>query len=192
MSKASNSLVAAAAVLVLQGCAHTLTADYGQYLQNNAGRMTFDRANVATQYTMTPSTRAHRYEFRSVAAGAANTWVVEFGQVIDGTMQSPDVRAALGAMNPVGESEGNQGGTIVFHLRRYAFENFQANVDLSIAVKRDGKEVFQKNYLAQGLSTSGRTIAGGAFAIKSAVQTSTKSAVDQILTRFFQDVQGLK
>ena len=104
MNMTRRLVVTTVAVFVMQGCAHTLTDDYGQYLQNTAGAAPLPRANVASQYYLTPATRAHRYEFRSAAAGVANKWIVEFGKVLDSTMQSPDVVNAFGQMTPVTES----------------------------------------------------------------------------------------
>jgi hypothetical protein len=35
---------------------------------------------------MTPNTENHRYEFRSAMVGYANLWIIEFGKILDETL----------------------------------------------------------------------------------------------------------
>jgi hypothetical protein len=188
-----RTLFAAAAVVVLAtGCAisRPTSDDYAQYLANNQGAAKLPTAKVANQYFLTPATQAHHYEFRSAMAGYANVWAVDFGKVLDATMASPDVVAALGQLKKASDDKAAGGNTIVFNLQSYTFQDHGAHVELAIAVRNGSGEVFSKTYKADGDTQGGKMFWGGAFGMKNAVQQSTKLAIDKILTNFITDLNS--
>ena len=164
--------------------------DYDTYLGNNIRTSNLPNARIADSYYLPPATQAHRYEFKSVMGGYANTWVVEFGKVLDATMRSSDVVAALGNLNKAGNDKSGSGNTLVFELQRYSFEDHGAQIELAISIRNAKGEVFRKVYAADGHTQGGKMFWGGAFAMKNAVQQSTKLAMDHILTRFIRDAGG--
>lgn len=161
--------------------------DYDTYLGNNVKTGNLPSAKIADKYYLPPATQAHHYEFKSVMGGYANTWVVEFGKVLDATMRSSDVVAALGNVSKAGNDKSGSGNTLVFELQRYSFEEHGAHIELAISIRNQKGEVFRKVYSADGRTQGGKMFWGGAFAMKNAVQQSTKLAMDDILTRFIRD-----
>ena len=188
----SRLFIAAALLATTTACTVTrpVTDDYSQYLGNNKGASSLPHAKVAEQYYLTPATQAHRYEFRSAMAGQANLWVVEFGKVLDATMQSADVVDALGAMSKAGSEQAAKGNTLVFNLQNYTFADHGAHVELEIGVRNAQGEVFRKSYRADGSTQGGKMFWAGAFGMKNAVQQSTKAAVDNIMGQFIRDLNA--
>lgn len=102
-------LAVLAVLMALSGCSirHQVVKDYPQYLINGQGESKLPATNTASHYEITPSTAAHHYEFRSAMAGYANVWVVEFGKVLEATLQSQDVQKAFDGLV---EGKGNGAG----------------------------------------------------------------------------------
>jgi hypothetical protein len=180
-----------AAALAMCGCSikHDVVKDYPQYLVNNQGESHLPTTTAASAYTVTPTTQAHHYEFRSGMAGYANVWVVEFGRLLDDTMQSHDVQAAFGKLLKVQDSDAD-GGLLIFDLQNYTYVELGAHVTLKVTYRRDGRDVFSKVYKADGTTQGGKMFWGGAFAMKNAVQQSTKLALDQILVQLIDDLNA--
>ncbi|AGG88914.1 MULTISPECIES: hypothetical protein [Rhodanobacter] len=178
-----------AAALLLSGCSirHDVAKDYSQYLINNQGASQLPSTKAASEYTISPATVANHYEFRSAMAGYANVWVVQFGQVLDDTLQSHDVQAAFGKL---AKSEGGTAndGLLVFDLQSYTYVELGAHVSLKVTYRRGNQDVFSKVYQADGTTQGGKMFWGGAFAMKNAVQQSTKLAVDNILRQLIADL----
>lgn len=86
-----------ALVLMSAGCAHVVTDDYDRYLVNNKGTA-FPTAKYKAEYSIDKTTLEHEYKFGSAMAGAANTWIVKFGDLLEKTMQSEDVQKAFGGI----------------------------------------------------------------------------------------------
>lgn len=176
-----KTLLAVAAVLLLCSCAirHDVAKDYPQYLINNQGSAQLPSTSAASEYTISPATAASHYEFRSAMAGYANVWVVQFGEILDDTLQSHDVQAAFGKLTKSGGD--TSGGVLIFDLQSYTYVELGAHVSLKVTYRRGNQDVFSKVYQADGTTQGGKMFWGGAFAMKNAVQQSTKLAVDNIL-----------
>ena len=174
--------------LTLSACSiiHTPHSDYCQYLKNNEGKIEKAQVAQSTSYVIDTATQNHRYEFRSVMTGAANLWVVEFGKILDTTLESKDYRNAFKSLAKAGPTTDSE-LLINFHLNDYKFEGFQAKVNLSVKADYQNKTIVDKTYEADGISQGGKMFWGGVFAMKNAIQQSTKSAVDEILLRFIVD-----
>ena len=184
-------LVALLGVVVLaSGCSikHPIAADYGRYLTNNEGQSSLPRTSLQAEYQIDSATANHHYEFRAASAGAAHVWIVEFGKILKEHLDSRDVQASFGSLTP---SVGSMGGNLItFTLNRYEFKDFQAYVTMAAALSQDGREVFRNTYNVTGKSQGGKVFMGGAFAMKNAVQQSTKMAIDDILTQFIGEIKG--
>ena len=63
-------------------------------------------------------------------AGYANVWVVQFGEILDSTLQSHDVQAAFGKLT---KSDGGatSDGVLIFDLQSYTYVELGAHVSLS-------------------------------------------------------------
>jgi len=179
------------AAALLSGCSikHDVVKDYPQYLAGNQGEARLPSTRAASTWAMTPATQAHRYEFRSAMAGAANVWVVEFGKMLDDTLRSADVQNAFGSLVRADGAAGT-GGKLVFDLQSYTYAELGAHVVLKVGYERDGTEVFNKVYMADGTTQGGKMFWGGAFAMKNAVQQSSKLALDTILRQLIDDLNA--
>lgn len=174
--------------LASTGCAihHDIQQDYPQYLAGKHTNAPLPSTPLEAGYALTPKTEQHRYEFRAASVGYANIWVVEFGKMLDQTLQSGDVQAAFGKLEK--RSDGKAGSNLVFDLRDYSFRDHGAHIELQISVSRDGTERFVKTYRAAGKTQGAKMIFGGAFAMRDATQQSTKWALDDILRQFISDL----
>jgi PBP1b-binding outer membrane lipoprotein LpoB len=181
----------AVAALVLSGCSikHDVVKDYPQYLVNNQSESHLPTTSTASSYLVTPATQAHHYEFRSAMAGYANVWVVEFGRMLDDTLQSHDVQAAFGKLAKVEDGSGTD-GLLTFDLQNYTYAELGAHVSLKVTYRAAGKDVFEKIYQADGATQGGKMFWGGAFAMKNAVQQSSKLAIDSILRQLINDLNA--
>lgn len=183
------------AVLVLAaglcGCStnHAVKDDYPKYLQNNVGASKLPGTPLEARYEMTPATAAHKYEFRSVMAGYGNNWIVEFGEMLDATLQSTDVQGAFRKLEKRGPSDPP--ALLVFELVSYAFTDFGAHVELKVTVQRAGAAPLVKTYKRSGVTQGGKMFWAGVFGMKNAIQQSTKDAVDKILAALIADLIAL-
>lgn len=184
-------LLASLAVLA-SGCTirHAVEKDYPQYLANNTGAAKLPKTSNATLYFMAPKTASYSYEFRAVVTGAANLWVVEIGKMLDDTLQSADVQTAFGSLTKTTLANGAQGGTLVFDLQGYTFEQFGAHITLKVGLVRAGKATIEKIYNQAGKTQGGKMFWAGAFGQKNAVQQSTKLALDEILRQLINDLNS--
>lgn len=175
---------------LLTGCSfnHPVAEDYGTYLANNQGQSNLPRASAPAEYQTAASTQAHRYEFRSATVGYAHLWIVEFGQMLDATLQSSDVQQAFGSLQA---GSAPSAPLLTFELQDYRFEDFRAYVTLKISVAAGGQALFSKAYQVEGQSQGGKMFWGGPFAMKNAIQQSTKLALDEILRDFIADYNRL-
>lgn len=184
-------LALVATTLLLCGCSirHDVAKDYSQYLINNQGTSQLAPTTAAAEYTVSPTTAANHYEFRSVMAGYANVWVVQFGKMLEDTLQSHDVQAAFGKLT---KSDGGttSDGVLVFDLQSYTYAELGAHVSLKVTYRRDNHDVFSKVYQSDGTTQGGKMFWGGAFAMKNAVQQSTKLAIDNILRQLIVDLNA--
>ena len=177
------------ALALASGCTirHYVAEDYPQYLINNQGESHLPSA-APSSYAIAPGTRSHSYEFRSGAAGYANLWVVQFGQMLDSSLQSRDVQAAFGRLTA--GAEDPRSGLLVFDLQGYEFSDMGAHVALRVTRRLGGATVFTKVYVSSGSTQGGKVFWGGVFAMKNAVQQSTKQAIDDILRQLIADLNA--
>lgn len=182
-------LLALAAAFLLCGCSirHDVTKDYPQYLINNQGASQLPSTAAASEYMISPATAANHYEFRSAMAGYANVWVVQFGKMLDDTLQSHDVQTAFGKLMKY-DGGATSDGMLIFDLQSYTYVELGAHVSLKVTYRRGGQDLFSKVYQADGTTQGGKMFWGGAFAMKNAVQQSSKLAIDNILRQLIADL----
>lgn len=180
-------------VLSTSACSirHVIEQDYPQYLVNNTGAANLPNTDKASEYFLTSNTQSHSYEFRAVATGYANLWIVEFGKMLDDSLQSADVQNAFGALQKVSDVSDDSRGLLIFDLQSYTFEDFGAHISLKISLSRLGQVVFSKTYKQDGKTQGGKMFWAGAFGQKNAVQQSTKLALDEILRQLISDLNTM-
>jgi hypothetical protein len=173
------------------GCSihHVISEDYPQYLSNNQGTFQLPKTDYMAEYVLTPETANHHYEFRAATVGYAHVWVVDFGRMLESTLESTDVKAAFKKLSK--SSGDNMSGDMVirFDLVDYKFEGFEARVNLRISSAKNGSVIFDKSYFETGLSQGGKMFWAGPFGMKNAIQQSTKTAIDKILSQSLQDMR---
>ncbi len=182
-------MVLGALISLLAGCSTYRYAakDYDRYLANNSGNAKFQKTTVEADYLLTRETIAHRYTFRSFNVGYENVWVVEFGKMLESSLQSQDVQESFWRLTKYADS-GTKGYLIVFDLKKYELVDYEARVTIHISVSANGKRTFDKDYRAVGRAQGGKILIGGVLAVKNAIQESTKKAIDELMSEFINDV----
>ena len=186
-------LVAVIAVaLFFSGCSirHVVSDDYQQYLINNKGGFQLPQTNYDAEYVLTPNTVSHNYEFRAATTGYANLWVVNFGEILEKTLQSEEVQRAFKRLLKAKDGVGSGAMTIRYNLEDYRFAGFEARVTLRISVLREGSVIFDKIYFEKGISQGGKMFWAGVFGMKNAIHQSTKNAIDKILAKSLYDIMA--
>jgi len=175
------------------GCSidHNVADDYRQYLANNKGNSNLLKTDFEADYSLTDFTDKHHYEFRSATVGYANLWIVDFGKILDETLQSPDIQVSFGRLSLARDDLENIKKLVLFDLQSYEFSDFGAHVSLRIALFESGNKVFNKVYRADGKTQGSKMFFAGVFGMKNAIQQSTKLAIDQIFRDFIEDVNLL-
>ncbi|HWR72615.1 MAG TPA: hypothetical protein VN604_05570, partial [Nitrospirota bacterium] len=93
-------IVAGVLFSVLAGCSikHYIASDYGVYLSKNEGTAKLEKTAVNSEYLLTQNTAEHQYKFRSATVGYVHVWVVEFGKMLESSLQSKDVQESFGRL----------------------------------------------------------------------------------------------
>lgn len=177
------ALAAVAGTILMSGCTTMVANDYPAYLSKSAGSVDVQGINSVAHYSITDATMNHQYEVRSFAAGIANAWVVELGKMLDLTLQSQEY-------SPRFSKQSNQGLDVAFDLSSYEFKNFQTYLTMNVKVTQSGKEIISKAYTTVGKNQTSKVLLGGGFAMKNAVQQSTKLALDDVLKQLLNDLKA--
>jgi hypothetical protein len=174
------------------GCSikHMVSDDYPQYLVNNQDLSKFPKTQYMAEYLLTQNTINHHYEFRAAMTGYAHLWIVEFGKMMETTLESADMQAAFKRLTKA-VGDGTSSAMIMkYDLIDYQFEGFEARVKLRVSVAKTGVTIFDKTYFEKGLSQGGKMFWAGAFGMKNAIQQSTKSAIDKVLIQSLNDMNS--
>jgi len=179
-------------ISMFSGCSikHVVSNDYQKYLKNNEGSYKFPKTTCKAQYILTQNTIDHNYKFRSAMVGSAHVWVVKFGEMLEKTLESKDVKDAFTKLSKVTSKVGKDTIVIKYDLIDYKFKGFEARVKLKISVLKNDSIVFEKEYYEKGISQGGKMFFAGSFGMKNAIQQSTKSAIDKIFNKFLLDINS--
>ena len=61
-----------------------------------------------------------------------------------------------------------------------------------MTLRRNGTDVFEKTYMVDGETQGAKMFWGGVFAMKNAVQSSTKVALDEIFRQLILDLNNFE
>lgn len=181
--------VAGVLFAALSGCSikHYIANDYGVYLGKNEGSGQLEKTAVKSEYLLTPNTVDHQHKFRSATVGAAHVWIVEFGKMLESSLQSKEVQQSFGQLTK-SDGKSASGNLVTFDLNKYEFKDFGAHVVLAVSVTTNGKKVLDKTYESDGKKQGAKMFWGGVFAMKNSIQQSTKIAIDDILGQLIRDI----
>ena len=177
-------------MLAISACTTYIDEDYSQYLANNQGGVTYVAVGERAKYYIDGATKAHSLQVRSFTTDIANSWIVRFGKMLETTLRHGDVRLAFDSLSKTTTPDDGDGLVIAFKLINYAFEGFEAHVSVNVTVHENGRQILARTYQATGKSQGGKMHWAGAFGMKNAVQQSTKSAIDTILTNLVTDLKS--
>lgn len=179
-------------VILTSGCSfnHPVARDYQAYIDNDKYPRTLPKSNVESSYVIDQETQNHRYEFRAASVGYAHAWIVEFGKILDLTLNADYVQSAFGKLDRA-SANSTDGYLLAFTLQSYKFENYQAYVTMDVTVNKAGMQIFDKRYSATGVNQAGKMWSAGAFGMKNATLQSTKFAIDDILSEMIDDLNNL-
>lgn len=190
MKKIAKILVVISAIVAAVGCSinHPVAKDYPQFLSKNANANELPKTELDTDYVIDEVTKSHRYEFRAATVGYAHVWIVEFGKILDDTLNAPYVQNSFGRLEKRLTDLDKGDNLIEFTLENYEFKNYRAYVSLKISLLNDKNVIVSKTYSAEGDSKGGQMWGSGPFGMKNATLDSTKSAIDAILKQFINDI----
>lgn len=190
MNKLIKLLFAITMVAVASGCTinHPVANDYSGFLSENGKTGDLPKTSLKTEYAIDPATQNHRYEFRAATVGYAHLWIVEFGKILDETLNAPYVQSSFGKLSKSTSGTDSSGNMVAFTLEKYEFKNYRAYVTMKITLSNNGKEILNKTYSSEGESKGGQMWGSGPFGMKNATLDSTKSAIDKILAEFIADI----
>lgn len=172
------------------GCSVNTSRDYVRYLANNRVTINTNAGNDISCYFLPYTTQNHYYSFTSFMAGYHVTeWEMEIGKVLDATLQRPELRRAFGRLDKTFEPRCKDGNLLVVEIDHFEFSACKAHMGLTFTVKRGDEILMSRRYAASGLKECGKMYWGGGFAMKNAVQQSTKSALDAVLNEFALDYE---
>ena len=178
-------------IALTTGCSinHPVAKGYDQHLVKYGSETTLPKSDMETEYLIGSKTENHNYQFRTAAVGYAHVWIVEFGKILDKTINSNYVQSAFGKLE---KGTGDNGNLVEFELESFEFKNYRAYTALNIKVLNLGREVFNKTYNSEGGSQVGQMWAAGPFGMKNATLKSTKQSIDKILEQFINDINENK
>lgn len=182
-------MVLGALISLFAGCSTYRYAakDYDRYLADSSGNAKLQKTTVEADYLLTKETAGHRYTFRSFAAGYENVWVVEFGKMLESSLQSQDAQESFWRLTKHTGS-GTNGYLIVFDLKKYRFVDYEARATIHLSVRAKGKILFDKDYHTVGKTLAGEKFMGGVLATKNAIQALNKRAIDELMNEFINDI----
>ena len=176
--------------IIFSGCSinHRIADDYEQYLLSNKGNVNLPNTELEADYIIERDSQTHKYEFRAVTVGYGNLWIVEFGKILDKTLQSKDVQEAFGRLTKILETDTNDSNLVTFKLINYEFIDYCAYVTLDISIKNVDDVTRHKTYRGDGKGQASKMWIGGVFLMKDAIRQSTKYAIDSIISDFINDI----
>jgi hypothetical protein len=192
-----KKLIIACAVLfgfLVSGCSinHPVAKDYDAHLEKYGDETSLPNSGFDSEYNIASETQGHRYQFRSATVGYAHVWIVEFGKILDKTLNSEYVQSAFGRLSKISTDSPTGDNLIEFELVNYEFKNYRAYTSLNIEVTNAGQKLLNKTYTSEGVSKGGQMWAAGPFGMKNATLASTKSSIDKILQEFLEDLRANK
>lgn len=175
-------------LVLTTGCSfnHPVAKDYDQFLVEYGADTTLPKSDINAEYQIENQTQNHNYQFRAVTVGYAHVWIVEFGKILDKTINSDYVQTAFGKLSKNTDNV-NSNNLIEFELESFSFEHYRAYTSLKIKVLDSSGEIFNKTYHSEGGSQGGKMWGAGPFGMKNATLQSTKQSIDKILTQFIND-----
>jgi hypothetical protein len=174
------------AVILLVGC-HHIKSDYPGYVAQHPGSPALGHVNAEADWELGNETWAHRTVIRSGLAGFGNKWVVELGEMLAAQLASSETRAAFSELTP--RDHRARAYTLRFALLDYRVSGFAAHVKLRVTVQRGAEWVLDKTYEGEGQPQAGKVAWGGAFAMRRALQATTKQAIDAVLRELLVDLE---
>ena len=178
-------------IALTTGCSinHPVAKDYDQHLVKYGAETTLPQSEMDAEYSIGNKTKDHNYQFRAATVGYAHIWIVEFGKILDKTINSEYVQSAFGRLD---KGEGTNGNLVEFELESFEFKDYRAYTALNIKVVNSGDEIFNKTYRSEGGSQGGQMWGAGPFGMKNATLKSTKQSIDKILEQFINDINSQK
>jgi hypothetical protein len=159
------------AVLLGSGCAHQVAFQDIDYQIDEQLR---DEQVTAV---VSEAERARVVPVRSLMTGAAHSWNAEPGEMLwqVAEVEVPQMFANHRLVEAI--PSGSSDFALTLSVPDYRFEEFRAKLVLHALLRGPGgEELLDETYPAEGASRGGRMFWGGAFAMKSAMRTSSIEA----------------
>jgi len=174
------------ASFLLVSCVHNISNGFDIYLKEHPTNLS--KIDIPVSYSIDPNTKKMIYSFRCFSTGITNKWIIKVGDMLKDYLEirGPQIFKKFVPYN----KDSSISIHIDFAITNYAFKDFRAYVGMKIAVYKNNKLLFSKNYNAIGIREGERIFWGGAYAQRYAVHQSTQSAFDSIMTQFLNDLRN--
>lgn len=190
--KIKKRLITFLFILMITGCSikHPVAIDYDKHLLKYGVETTLPITKIKAKYFINEKTKKHNYQFRAGTVGVGHLWIVEYGKILDKTLNSRYVQSAFGKLDKSESGNETNENLIKFKLEGYRFEDHRAYTELNIKVLENGSEVFNKTYSSEGRSQGGQMRWAKSYGMKNAILKSTKQSTDKIFKEFIDDINN--
>ncbi len=155
------------------------TGCYSVRLQPVTGAGTGEPIQIPAAVAVPSDTIARQHSLHSALAGVANKWTIDVGHAVD-----EYARAYLGQAFPPGNDV-----TVRVDLVDYDVKGMAATTDLRFTVSDASRQLFQRDYRGVGKGRAGLVFLGGAFAMKSAMRSTTDDSLRSCFEQFLADAR---
>ena len=141
---------------------------------------------------MDENLKAKMYSGRAASSGVANRWDVQVGDAVN-KYAIAYLKNGFTSFNEINTLSAQSDHDILIKIVdiNYYMQGQAAHSDLTFVVENmNGKELFNKEYHADGPSGYGRVLLAGAFAQKSAIRQSTDAVMVNIFKSFMDDFRS--
>ena len=174
------------AIGLMEGCTTRVDSDYYQYLENNHSQVVYPHIAAVFGYGFSPKIYQEEDRIYSFMGGIFNFWDINMYAILSETFKSEDFQNIFIKLHR-NDFERNK---IMIDDVAYEFKNCRAYINMRIETILDGKTKIVKEYHAEGRPQRGKMYWGKTFAMKNAIQQSTKTALDSLFLQYFTDLSA--
>ena len=171
-------------ILLSGGCTTRVDYDYHPYLENNHSQVVYPHIAAVFGYGFSPKVYQEEDRIYSVMGGIFNLWDINMHTILSETFKSDDIQNIFIKLYR-NDFEKNK---IIIDDVAYEFKHCRAYINIRIETILNNRKRIVKEYHAQGRPQRGKMYWGKNFAMKNAIQQSTKTAMDDVFLQYFTDL----
>lgn len=173
-------------IVLATGCAHQVAFQDVDYAVDT------DQRSEPLVAVISEEERTRVVPIRSFMTGIAQSWEAEPGEMLAqvAEIELPQMFERF----RIAQAVSTDAGVLHLHLSvpEYAFEDFKAKLSVRARLMDEtGQSLLDEVYHAEGPGRGGRMFVGGAFAMKSAMRTSSLEAYKKVFEALRIDLEQL-